>query len=177
MRRYMMALRRREAARLDENILDQRRVDEIMADVEAGLDEMISDQKRLEFHRGTAAAPETRRTSQEKQMVVFSGPGGAALPPRSEHEVFEEVACQVSGRLRTSCGAISAQQVKAVVDALMDLAAEQLNEVGQFKLPGFLNMKLQETQMVYGRRVPVKLKLKWKKTTRCFALKKLREIV
>merc|ERR1712080_66223 len=80
---------------------------------------------------------------------------------------------------------LKTKEVKAVVDGIMGVAADQLKKVGNFKLGGCLNMKLKKKPATPARKgvnpftkEPCVFKAKpASKTVRCLAMKKLKESI
>merc|ERR1712139_433429 len=77
------------------------------------------------------------------------------------------------------------KDVRAVVDALMGVAVGELKKSGSFKLAGMLNMKLKNKPATKARKginpftkEPCVFKAKpASKTVKCFAMKKLKEML
>merc|ERR1719324_1507498 len=80
---------------------------------------------------------------------------------------------------------LKTKDVKGVVDALMGVAAEQVKKSGSFKLAGMLNMKLKNKPATKARKginpftkEPCVFKARpASKTVKCFAMKKLKEML
>merc|ERR1712146_721753 len=80
---------------------------------------------------------------------------------------------------------LKTKDVKSVVDAMMTVAAEQVKKSGSFKLAGMLNMKLKNKPATKARKgfnpftkEPCVFKAKpASKTVKCFAMKKLKELL
>merc|ERR1711898_17080 len=80
---------------------------------------------------------------------------------------------------------LKTKEVKGVVEALMGVAVEQVKKSGSFKLAGMLNMKLKNkpaTKVKKGinpfTKEPCVFKAKpASKTVKCFAMKKLKELL
>merc|ERR1711904_395465 len=76
-------------------------------------------------------------------------------------------------------------QVKGAVEAMMSVAVEQVKKSGSFKLAGMLNMKLKNKPATKARKginpftkEPCVFKAKpASKTVKCFAMKKLKEML
>merc|ERR1711935_478597 len=81
--------------------------------------------------------------------------------------------------------AVTEKEVKAVVEGLIDVAADQLKKNGSFKLGGVLNMKLKNKPATKARKginpftkEPCVIKAKpASKKVRCLPMKKLKEMV
>merc|ERR1719510_448286 len=93
-------------------------------------------------------------------------------------------ASQAASSLAETTG-LKAKQVKSVVTAYMELAAEQLKKNGAFKLAGALNLKLKKKDARPARKginpftkEPCVLKAKpASKTVKALPLKKLKEMI
>ena len=80
---------------------------------------------------------------------------------------------------------LKTKEVKGAVDALMNVAVEQVKKAGAFKLGGMLNMKLKNKPATAARKginpftkEPCVFKAKpASKTVKCFAMKKLKEML
>merc|ERR1711904_187115 len=80
---------------------------------------------------------------------------------------------------------LKTKDVKGVVDASMGVAVEQVKKSGSFKLGGMLNMKLKNKPATKARKginpftkEPCVFKAKpASKTVKCFAMKKLKEML
>merc|ERR1712070_1322637 len=80
---------------------------------------------------------------------------------------------------------LKTKDVKGVVDAMMNVAAEQVKKSGSFKLAGMLNMKLKNKPATKARKginpftkEPCVFKARpASKTVKCFAMKKLKEML
>merc|ERR1712046_98896 len=80
---------------------------------------------------------------------------------------------------------LKTKDVKAAGDAFMGVAAEQVKKSGSFKLAGMLNMKLKNKPATKARKginpftkEPCVFKAKpASKTVKCFAMKKLKEML
>mmetsp|Transcript_40737 Transcript_40737/g.95683 ORF Transcript_40737/g.95683 Transcript_40737/m.95683 type:complete len:116 (+) Transcript_40737:107-454(+) len=80
---------------------------------------------------------------------------------------------------------LKTKDVKSVVEAVMEVAAEELKKSGSFKLAGMLNMKLKDKPATPARKgvnpftkEPCVFKAKpASKTVRVLALKKLKDIL
>merc|ERR1739845_249088 len=81
--------------------------------------------------------------------------------------------------------ALKTKDVKAAVEAMMDVAAEELKKTGSFKFAGMLNLKLKKKAASPARKgvkpftkEPCVFKAKpASKTVKVFAMKKLKEAV
>merc|ERR1711988_229416 len=80
---------------------------------------------------------------------------------------------------------VKAKDVKAAVEGLIAVAAEQMKKNGSFKLGGFLNLKLKNRPATKARKginpftkEPCVFKAKpASKTVKCIAMKKLKEML
>merc|ERR1719191_508961 len=80
---------------------------------------------------------------------------------------------------------LKTKDAKSVVEALMAVAVEQVKKSGSFKLAGMLNMKLKNKPATKARKginlftkEPCVFKAKpAPKTVKCFAMKKLKEML
>merc|ERR1719443_1539550 len=80
---------------------------------------------------------------------------------------------------------LKAKDAKAVVEALMDVAVSEVKKSGSFKLAGMLNMKLKNKPATKAKKginpftkEPCVFKAKpASKTVKCFAMKKLKEML
>merc|ERR1712230_319188 len=80
---------------------------------------------------------------------------------------------------------LKTKDVKSAVDAFMGVAVEQVKKSGSFKLAGMLNMKLKNKPATKARKginpftkEPCVFKAKpASKTVKCFAMKKLKEML
>merc|ERR1711896_80483 len=80
---------------------------------------------------------------------------------------------------------LKTKDVKGVVDSFMGVAIEQVKKSGSFKLAGMLNMKLKNKPATKARKginpftkEPCVFKAKpASKTVKCFAMKKLKEML
>merc|ERR1719199_490476 len=80
---------------------------------------------------------------------------------------------------------LKTKDAKGVVDALMEVAVSQVKKSGSFKLAGLLNMKLKNKPATKARKgmnpftkEPCVFKAKpASKTVKCFAMKKLKEML
>merc|ERR1719181_380259 len=80
---------------------------------------------------------------------------------------------------------LKTKDVKGVMDAVMGVAAEQVKKSGSFKIAGMLNMKLKNKPATKARKgvnpftkEPCVFKAKpASKTVKCFAMKKLKEML
>merc|ERR1712093_889475 len=124
------------------------------------------------------------------------GSSGALSPPQispaTPHPL--SMAAMKAGGVMTQSGVyqsvaettgLKTKDVKGVVDALMVVAAEQVKKSGSFKLGGMLNMKLKNKPATKARKginpfikEPCVFKAKpASKTVKCFAMKKLKEML
>merc|ERR1719387_885024 len=96
--------------------------------------------------------------------------------PMTKTGVFQSVA-ETTG--------LQTKDVKGVMDAYMGVAVDQVKKSGSFKIAGMLNMKLKNKPATTARtginpftKEPCVFKAKpASKTVRCFAMKKLKEML
>merc|ERR1711874_156850 len=93
-------------------------------------------------------------------------------------------ASQAYGTVAETCG-LKAKDVKAVVEGIVTVAAEQLKKSGSFKLAGALNLKLKKKPATPARKgvnpftkEPCVFKARpASKTVRALPMKKLKEMI
>merc|ERR1712036_122871 len=93
-------------------------------------------------------------------------------------------ATQAYGSVAETCG-LKQKDVKAVIEGIVNVAADQLKKNGSFKLAGALNMKLKKKHARPARKgvnpftkEPCVFKAKpASKTVRAFPMKKLKEMI
>merc|ERR1712146_450637 len=92
-------------------------------------------------------------------------------------------ATQAYGSIAETTG-LKSKDVKAVVEGIVTVAADQLKKNGSFKLAGLLNLKLKEKPARPARKginpftkEPCVFKAKPAKTVRALPMKKLKEMI
>merc|ERR1711977_358982 len=130
--------------------------------------------KAMKKKAAAAPAPKAMKAMKKamKAMKAMRAKGGVM----TQTAVFQKVA-ETTG--------LKTKDTKAVVEALMTVAASEVKKSGSFKLAGMLNLKLKNKPATKARKginpftkEPCVFKAKpASKTVKCFAMKKLKEML